>query len=59
MAKRLRWGILGGTAWIARDAVIPGIKKSRNGVLAATSSRDPARRLRGDPGVRRRARPHL
>jgi D-xylose 1-dehydrogenase (NADP+, D-xylono-1,5-lactone-forming) len=55
MVERLRWGILGGTSWIARDAVIPGIRKSRNGALTATASRDPAaasRRLRESDGVR-------
>ena len=42
MANAIRWGVLGGTSWIARDAIIPGIKKSRNGKLVATASRDPA-----------------
>lgn len=55
MAEKLRWGVLGGTSWIARDAIMPGIRKSRNGRLVATASRNPgeARRRFGDePGVR-------
>lgn len=55
MTDRIRWGVLGGTSWIARDAIMPGIRKSRNGVLAATASRDPdeARRRYGEEaGVR-------
>ncbi len=55
MADKLRWGVLGGTSWIARDAIMPGIRKSRNGKLVATASRDPAaaRRQHGEePGVR-------
>lgn len=55
MDKKVRWGVLGGTSWIARDAIMPGIRKSRNGRLVATASRDPqaARRQYGDePGVR-------
>ncbi|MCA0431982.1 MAG: Gfo/Idh/MocA family oxidoreductase [Proteobacteria bacterium] len=55
MTDKIRWGVLGGTSWIARDAIMPGIRKSRNGVLAATASRDPdeARRRYGEEaGVR-------
>lgn len=55
MDKKVRWGVLGGTSWIARDAIMPGIRKSRNGRLVATASRDPqaARRQYGDEaGVR-------
>jgi predicted dehydrogenase len=55
VTDRLRWGVLGGTSWIARDAIMPGIRKSRNGQLVATASRNPdeARRRYGEePGVR-------
>lgn len=55
MAKKVRWGVLGGTSWIARDAIMPGIRKSRNGKLVATASRDPAearRRYGDEAGVR-------
>ena len=55
MNGQVRWGVLGGTSWIARDAIMPGIRKSRNGKLVATASRDPngARRRFGDePGVK-------
>ena len=50
MGGTVRWGVLGGTSWIARDAIMPGIRKSRNGKLVATASRDPdeARRRFGD-----------
>jgi D-xylose 1-dehydrogenase (NADP+, D-xylono-1,5-lactone-forming) len=41
MPKSLRWGVLG-TAGIARAAVIPAIKASRNGSLVAVGSRNPA-----------------
>ena len=54
MSERLRWGVLGGTSWIARDAIMPGIRKSRNGQLVAMASRDPAearRRYGDEPGV--------
>ena len=40
MAERLRWGILGAKSWIARDAVIPAIQNSRNGVVAVLGTRD-------------------
>ena len=40
MAERLRWGILGAKSWIARDAIIPAIRNSRNGVVAALGTRD-------------------
>ena len=55
MAGTIRWGVLGGTSWIARDAIMPGIRKSRNGKLAATASRDPdaaLRRYGAEDGVR-------
>ncbi len=42
MTGIVRWGVLGGTSWIARDAIIPGIQKSKNGKLVALASRDPA-----------------
>jgi D-xylose 1-dehydrogenase (NADP+, D-xylono-1,5-lactone-forming) len=41
MGQRLRWGILGAKSWIARDAVIPAIQKSRNGLVAAAGTRGP------------------
>ena len=41
MSERLRWGILGANSWIARDAVIPAIQKSRNGRAVALGSRSP------------------
>ena len=50
MAERLRWGILGAKSWIARDAIIPAIRNSRNGVVAALGTRDAS--LRGDDGAR-------
>jgi D-xylose 1-dehydrogenase (NADP+, D-xylono-1,5-lactone-forming) len=55
MADKLRWGVLGGMSWIARDAIMPGIRKSRNGTLVASASRDPAearRRFGEEAGVR-------
>src|SRR5579871_5561390 len=42
MSERLRWGVLGGNSWIARDAIVPAIRKSRNGHVAALGSRNPA-----------------
>ena len=50
MAERLRWGILGAKSWIARDAIMPAIRNSRNGVVAALGTRDPS--LRGEDGAR-------
>jgi predicted dehydrogenase len=41
MARRLRWGILGAKSWIARDAVVPAIRRSRNGTVVAGGTRDP------------------
>ena len=55
MVKKVRWGVLGGTSWIARDAIMPGIRKSRNGTLVAAASRDPAaarRQFGEEDGVR-------
>jgi predicted dehydrogenase len=40
MTERLRWGILGAGSWIARDAIIPAIQKSRNGRVVAAGTRD-------------------
>lgn len=37
----LRWGILGANSWIARDAIVPAIQKSRNGKVVAAGTRDP------------------
>ena len=37
----LRWGILGAKSWIARDAIVPAIQKSRNGKVVAAGTRDP------------------
>ena len=51
----IRWGVLGGRSWIARDAIVPGIRKSRNGKLVAMASRDFAeatRRYGAPDGVR-------
>ncbi|HEX2620842.1 MAG TPA: Gfo/Idh/MocA family oxidoreductase, partial [Phototrophicaceae bacterium] len=42
MADKIRWGIIS-TANIARGAVIPAIKASRNGVVYAVASRDLSR----------------
>ncbi len=42
MADKIRWGIIS-TARIARNAVIPAIQQSRNGVVAAVASRDAAK----------------
>ena len=52
MTGCLRWGVLGGASWIARDAIIPAILKSRNSLLEATASRDPTASARR-PGVTR------
>ena len=37
----VRWGVLGARSWIAREALIPAIRKSKNGELVAVASRDP------------------
>ncbi len=53
--RSVRWGVLGGNSWIARDAIIPGIRKSRNGKFTAVASRDPHsahRRYGEEAGVR-------
>ena len=39
MQSRVRWGIIG-TANIARTALIPAIKASRNGIVLGVASRD-------------------
>ena len=41
MAGVIRWGVLGARSWIAREAVIPAIRRSRNGEVTALASRDP------------------
>ena len=52
MAERLRWGILGANSWIARDAIVPAIRKSRNGRVVAAGTRDPSAPVRGVEVVR-------
>lgn len=55
MGGTIRWGVLGGNSWIARDAIMPGIRNARNGKLVATASRDPdeaRRRFGEEEGVR-------
>lgn len=47
MGDRLRWGILGGKSWIARDAIVPAIRKSRNGEVVAAGTRNPGVIARG------------
>ncbi len=42
MADKIRWGVIG-TANIAREAVIPAIRASRNGVVLGVASRDARR----------------
>ncbi len=42
MTKKFRWGVIS-TANIARTAVIPAIKESRNGVVLAVASREEAK----------------
>ena len=42
---RLRWGILGAKSWIARDAIVPAIQKSRNGTVVAAGTRNPGSAL--------------
>lgn len=37
----IRWGVLGARSWIAREAVIPAIRTSKNGELVAVATRDP------------------
>jgi D-xylose 1-dehydrogenase (NADP+, D-xylono-1,5-lactone-forming) len=41
LAGMIRWGVLGARSWIAREAVMPAIRSSSNGRLAALASRDP------------------
>lgn len=50
--KQIRWGILG-VAGIAKRAVIPGIKQSRTGVVAAIASRseEKAQQAAEDMGI--------
>jgi len=50
MAERLGWGILGINAWIARDAIAPGIRKSRNGRVVGAGTRNPKAGARGPDG---------
>ncbi len=52
MVERLRWGILGANSWIARDAIVPAIPKSRNGRVVAAGTRNPSAPVRGAEGVR-------
>ncbi len=52
MTERLRWGILGANSWIARDAIVPGIRKSRNGRIVAAGTRDPGAPVQVAEGVR-------
>lgn len=40
--RKIRWGFLG-TADIAAKSYVPAIRGSRNGVLHAVASRDPAK----------------
>jgi predicted dehydrogenase len=47
MSARLNWGILGANSWIARDAIAPGIRKSRNGQLVAAGTRNPSAPVAG------------
>jgi D-xylose 1-dehydrogenase (NADP+, D-xylono-1,5-lactone-forming) len=42
MSDKIRWGVIG-TAKIAKNAVIPAIKASRNGQVVAVASRDAKR----------------
>ena len=52
--RRLRWGILG-TARIARNLFIPGVRASTQGQVMAMASRDAARAraLAGEAGIQR------
>ena len=52
MTERLRWGILGANSWIARDAIVPAIRKSRNGCVVAAGTRDPGAPVQGAEGMR-------
>ena len=52
MGERLRWGILGANSWIARDAIVPAIRNSRNGCVFAAGTRDPSARVWGAGDVR-------
>ena len=52
MTERLRWGILGANSWIARDAIVPAIRKSRNGCVVAAGTRDPGAPVQGAEGIR-------
>ncbi len=42
MADKIRWGVIG-TAEIARNALIPAVQSSRNGVVLGVASRDKGR----------------
>jgi|SRR5579883_968236 len=50
MAQRLGWGILGFNSWIARDAIAPGIRKSRNGRVVGGGTRNPEAGAKGPGG---------
>jgi predicted dehydrogenase len=52
MSEQLRWGVLGGNSWVARDAVIPAIRKSRNGHVVALGSRDTSAARNREDGAR-------
>ena len=38
----VRWGVIGTTSWVARDAVLPALAASPTAELCAVASRDPA-----------------
>jgi xylose dehydrogenase (NAD/NADP) len=42
----VQWGVLGARSWIAREAVMPAIRESKNGKLVAIASRDADDRMR-------------
>jgi D-xylose 1-dehydrogenase (NADP+, D-xylono-1,5-lactone-forming) len=51
----VQWGVLGARSWIAREAVMPAIRESKNGKLVAVASRDVdelTREYGSAPGVR-------
>jgi xylose dehydrogenase (NAD/NADP) len=42
----VQWGVLGARSWIAREAVMPAIRESKNSKLVAIASRDADYRMR-------------
>jgi xylose dehydrogenase (NAD/NADP) len=42
----VHWGVLGARSWIAREAVMPAIRESKNSKLVAIASRDADYRMR-------------